>query len=260
MRLPGPGRFFVLSGLAMILVVAFSGCSAAGPGGDGLEGTVLVSAAASLGNAFTDIEAAFEELHPRVDVVLNLGASSTLREQILEGAPADVFASANQSNMAMLVEAGDVAGEPTVFAHNLLQIVVPAGNPGGVTGLADFGREELLIGLCAQGAPCGEGARTALHNAGVTPVIDTAEPDVRALITKIEAGELDAAITYLTDVFAAGGSVDGVEIPEDVNVIAEYPIALLAGSTNPDAAAAFVEFVLSRDGQAILAEYRFASP
>ena len=260
MRLPGRGRFFVLSGLAMILVVAFSGCSAAGPGGDGLEGTVLVSAAASLGNAFADIEAAFEELHPRVDVVLNLGASSTLREQILEGAPADVFASANQSNMAMLVERGDVAGEPTVFAHNLLQIVVPAGNPGGVAGLADFGREELLIGLCAEGAPCGEGARTALHNAGVTPALDTAEPDVRALITKIEAGELDAAITYLTDVFAAGGSVDGVEIPEDVNVIAEYPIAPLAGSKNPDAAAAFVDFVLSRDGQAILAEYGFGSP
>ncbi len=226
----------------------------------GLEGEVLVSAAASLTDAFAEVEAAFEEANPDVDVVLNLGASSALREQILEGAPADVFASANTSNMDQIVEAGENASEPEIFVRNLLQIAVPAGNEAGVTGLEDFARDELLIGLCAEDVPCGDFGRQALENAGVTPIIDTNEPDVRALLTKIEADELDAGITYVTDVLSAGDAVEGIDIPDDVNVVASHPIVVLASAPNPDAAAAFVEFVLSSEGQAILAEYGFASP
>lgn len=252
----------------IVLVVIMSALVACSdPAGDtptttaaGLEGELLVSAAASLTDAFAEVEVAFEEANPGVDVVLNLGASSALREQILEGAPADVFASANTSNMDQVVEGGEAAGDPEIFVRNLLQIAVPAGNPAGVTGLEDFANEELLIGLCAEDVPCGDFARTALDNAGVTPSIDTNEPDVRALLTKVEAGELDAGITYVTDVMSAGGSVEGVDIPEDVNVVADYPIVALVNAPNPDAATAFVDFVLSAEGQAILTGYGFSSP
>ncbi len=225
-----------------------------------IQGELLVSAAASLTDAFSEIESSFEEAHPEVDVILNLGASSALREQILEGAPADVFAAANISNMEQVAGAGEVTGQAEIFATNLLQIAVPAGNEAGVTGLDDFANDDLLIGLCAEDVPCGEFGREALASAGVTPVIDTNEPDVRALLTKIEVGELDAGITYVTDVMSAGGAVEGVDIPVEDNVVAEYPIAALAGAPNPAAASAFVEFVLSDQGQAILTAYGFSSP
>jgi molybdate transport system substrate-binding protein len=234
------------------MVVACSGSS--------VEGELLISAAASLTDAFAEVESAFEEENPDVDVVLNLGSSSALREQILEGAPADVFASANTSNMDQIAEAGELSGEAEIFVTNSLVIAVPSGNPAGVYGLEDFAREELLIGLCAEDVPCGDFGRQALENAGVTPSIDTNEPDVRALLTKIEAGELDAGITYVTDVLFSSGRVEGIEIPEEANVVAEYPIATLTGASNLDAAAAWVEFVLSEEGQAILTSYGFTTP
>ena len=227
--------------------------------GLGVEGELRVSAAASLTDAFAEVESAFEAANPDVDVVLNLGSSSSLRVQILEGAPADVFASANLSNMDQVVAAAEAEGGE-IFVTNLLQIAVPAGNPAGVSGLQDFANEELLIGLCVEDVPCGDFGRQALENAGVTPAIDTNEPDVRALLTKIEAGELDAGIVYVTDVLSAPGAVEGVDIPEEFNVVAEYPIAALVNAPNRAAAAAFVEFVLSGEGQAILARYGFESP
>jgi molybdate transport system substrate-binding protein len=225
----------------------------------GLEGDLLVSAAASLTDAFAEVETAFEAANPGVDVVLNLGSSSSLREQILEGAPADVFASANTSNMDQVVEA-DAASDPHIFATNLLQIAVPDGNEAGVTGLDDFANEDLLIGLCAEDVPCGDFARQALEKAGVNPSIDTNEPDVRALLTKIEAGELDAGIVYVTDVLSTAGSVEGIDISQEDNVVASYPIAALTAAPNPDAAAAFVEFILSAQGQAILQDFGFTAP
>jgi molybdate transport system substrate-binding protein len=246
-------------GLACLAAVVLLAAGCTTDGGANLEAELLVSAAASLTDAFGDIEAAFEEANPDVDVVLNLGASSALREQILEGAPADVFASANTSNMDQVVEA-DEASDPEIFVTNLLEIAVPPGNPGGVTGLDDFANEDLFIGLCEEEVPCGDLGRQALENAGVTPSIDTNEPDVRALLTKVEAGELDAGIVYVTDVQSTDGAVEGVEIPDELNVVAEYSIAALTNAPNPDAAAAFVEFVLSDAGQAILAEYGFGAP
>jgi molybdate transport system substrate-binding protein len=222
----------------------------------GLDGAITVFAAASLTDAFTEAADAFSEENPGVTVELNVGASTALREQILAGAPADVFASANPSNMDQVVEAGEVEGEPEVFAHNSLEIAVPAGNPADVEGLADFADDRLLIGLCAADVPCGEYGREALDQAGVTPAQDTDEPDVRSLLTKIEAGELDAGIVYRTDVASTDG-VEGIEIAEEDNVVADYPIAVLANAGEPDIAAAFVEFVLSDDGQAILESHGF---
>ena len=220
-------------------------------------GTVVVFAAASLAAAFSDMEMGFEAVNPGVDVQLNLAGSSTLREQILEGAPADVFASANAANMAQIVGAGEAESDPQVFARNLLQIAVPAENPGGVSGLEDFSRTELLVGLCAEGVPCGDFARRALRKAGVEPELDTNEPDVRALMTKIAADELDLGMVYVTDVLADDGSVLGIEIDADHNVEAAYPIVRLASSTNPSGADDFTRFVLSDAGRSILTLHGF---
>jgi molybdate transport system substrate-binding protein len=221
-------------------------------------GDITVFAAASLTDAFTELGTKFESEHRDASVEFNFGASSALREQILAGAPADVFASANTSNMDQVVDGG-AASDPQDFVANLLEIAVPAGNRAGVTGLDDFANADLLIGLCAAEVPCGEFGREALANAGVTPSIDTNEPDVRSLLTKIEAGDLDAGIVYVTDVMAAGDAVEGVEIPADDNVVATYRIAALTDAPNPDADA-FVEFVLSDDGQEILQSYGFDAP
>lgn len=223
------------------------------------EGDITVFAAASLTDAFDEVGAAFEEANPDVSIEFNYGASSALREQILSGAPADVFASANTSNMDQVVEEG-AASNPEEFVTNQLQIVVPAGNPGQVSGLDDFADGDLFIGLCAEEVPCGELGREALDDAEVTPAVDTDEPDVRALLTKVEAGELDAGIVYVTDVLAAGGAVEGIEIPAEDNVTATYPVATLSDSGNATVADAFVEFVLADEGQQILESYGFDSP
>lgn len=241
--------------LGLLVGLLISGC-----GGSDDSQVLLVSAASSLTDAFAAFEQAFEEANPDVDVVLNLAGSSALREQILGGAPVDVFASANMENMERVLAAGQVVGDPRVFARNRLQIAVPPANPAGISGLADFSDETLFLGLCAPGVPCGDFARAALAAADVQAVIDTNEPDVRSLLTKIEAGELDAGITYVTDVVSSGGSVEGVDIPDDVNVDADYPIAVLSDATSPDIADEFVGFVLSAEGQAILSEFGFATP
>jgi len=220
---------------------------------------VRVSAAASLTDAFGELVTAFERATPGAFVVLNLAGSSALREQILAGAPVDVFASASSANMQRLVEAGKVSGEPGSFVRNRLQIAVPSGNPAEVTGLADLAREGLLIGLCAEGVPCGDFARQALERAGVTPSPDTYEPNVRALLTKVAAGELDAGIVYASEVGSSDG-VDGVTIPEQHNVVAAYPIAVLADAPNSEGAASFVAYVLSDAGRAILLRHGFAAP
>ena len=228
--------------------------------GGAVEGEVLVFAAASLTDAFGDVKTAFEKDNPDAEVQLNFGGSSALREQILAGAPADVFASANETNMADVVDADEVEGEPEIFVTNELQIAVPAGNPGKVKGLDDFANDDLLIGLCAVEVPCGDFAREALTGVDVEPAIDTNEPDVRALLTKIGSDELDAGIVYVTDVTSAGDRVEGIDISADDNVVAEYPIAQLAGAPNEAGAKSFTEFVLSDEGQQIFSGYGFGNP
>lgn len=254
----------LLAGLAALLACGGPdrGAGEAGPAGsvDGGPAELVVSAAASLTDAFRAAEAQFEKGHPEVDVVLNLAGSSSLRVQILEGAPVDVYAPADTADMTGVVAAGLAAGEPRVFATNRLEIAVPPGDPAGVRSLDDFGRGELLLGLCAEGVPCGDFARRALARAGVDPAPDTNEPDVRALLTKIEAGELDAGIVYATDVASARGSVEGIPVPDSLNVRARYPVAVLRDAPHPRAARAFVDFVLSERGRAILRRHGFGTP
>jgi molybdate transport system substrate-binding protein len=250
-------RTFAVMMTALLLAAAACGDDESD---ESVEETPLtVFAAASLTDAFGEIADAFEEANPGVEVELNLAGSSALREQILSGAPADVFASANGSNMAAVVDES-LAADPEVFALNELQIVVPRGNPAGVESLDDFADAELLIGLCAAEVPCGDFGRQALTAAGVEARPDTEEPDVRALLTKVAEGELDAGIVYRTDARSAGDDVEGIDIPVDVNVVAEYPIATLTESSAAELAEAFVGFVLSEEGQAILESHGFGSP
>jgi molybdate transport system substrate-binding protein len=231
-----------------------------GGSGAGLDGTITVYAAASLTDALTEAAAAFEAAHEGVTVELNFAGSSALREQILAGAPADVFASATPDSMDQVVTAGAVDGEPRVLARNTLEVAVPAGNPGDVEGLADFADDDLLIGLCAAEVPCGELAREVLARAGVTPSPDTDEPDVRSLLTKVAAGDLDAGIVYRSDVVAAGDDVEGIAIPDAGNVIADHPVAALSDAGEPAVAAAFVDFLLAEDGRAVLESHGFVRP
>lgn len=239
--------------LATLLFVALLSTASCG-GTDAQDRRLLVSAASSLSGAFAEIESVFEEANPEVDLILNLGGSSQLREQILQGAPADVFASANPEIMAELVDAGRLAAAPRDFAVNRLVIAVPRGNPAAVDGLEDFDDGSLLIGLCAPDVPCGRLARSALAAAGVAADVDTEEPSVRALLVKIEAGELDAGLTYATDVLASD-EVDAIEVPGDHTAL--YQIAVVSGSPTADE---FVRFVLSDEGLAILADHGFGLP
>ena len=222
-----------------------------------LEGDVVVFEAASLTDAFAQIADDFMAANPGVTVTLNPGASSALAQQIVSGSPADVFASASPTTMAVVTDAGLAADEPVIFVRNRLEIAVPAGNPGGVTGLADFADEDLTIALCADEVPCGAAATKAFDAAGITPAPDTLEQDVRATLTKVELGEVDAALVYRTDVIAAGGSVEGIEFPESEFAINDYPIVVLSDAPHPNAAQAFLAYVLSDGGMHVLADAGF---
>lgn len=221
---------------------------------------LLVFAASSLTNAFSEIESSFERSNRDIDVLISFAGSSALRGQIAEGAPAAVFASASGAIMDQIVEAELNATTPEIFATNQLQIVVPAGNPGNVKGLQDLAAPQLVVGLCAVGVPCGDSAREALSRAGVEPSVDSFEPDVRALLTKVEEGELDVGIVYTTDVRAASDRVTGIALPADFNVLLSYPIAVLVDAPDVGAAQRFVDFVLSDPGQSVLRGYGFGPP
>jgi molybdate transport system substrate-binding protein len=225
-----------------------------------LRGSITVLAAASLTNVFDELGEEFEALHSGVTVTFSYGASSDLATQVVQGAPADVLATANTATMQQVVDAGAVDGDAQVFARNVLEIAVPAGNPGNVRTLADLADPDLVVALCAPQVPCGTAAEKLLDLTGVHVTPDSLETDVRAALTKVELGEVDAALVYRTDVQAAGDSVEGIEIPEAGQVVNDYPIATLAESANADLAAAFVAYVLSDDAAEPLQAAGFLPP
>lgn len=242
--------------VATTLTVGACGSDDAGSSSDEL----VVFAAASLTESYTELGAAFETEHPDASVVFNFAASSELVAQIGNGARADVFASADLNNMNTLVDAGDNDGEPVVFATNRSEIIVGPGNPLGVTGIESLADPEVIVVVCAPDVPCGSYAAQIFERAGVSLTPASYEENVKGVVTKVTLGEADAGIAYATDVIAAGDGASGVEIPDDVNVIAEYPIAVTAESSNGDLARAFVDFVVSPAGQDILASYGFTAP
>ena len=229
-----------------------------GPAGP--TGALRVFAAASLTEAFAALADAFEDEHPDVTVTTNFAASSELATQILEGAPADVYASADETNMARLVDAGETAGEPIVFATNRLQIAVEPGNPLGIAALDDLADADVLFITAAPQVPIGRYAAAVLDAAGVDVTPRSLEGSVRGVVNKVVLGEADAGIVFETDVRAAGDSVTGVDIPDELNVVARYPVAVTGSSTNANTARAFVDFVASDAGRAILAEFGFGAP
>ncbi|WP_157575242.1 molybdate ABC transporter substrate-binding protein [Nocardia yamanashiensis] len=225
-----------------------------------ISGTVTVFAAASLTETFTKLGKDFEAAHPGVKVVYSFGASSALAEQIKQGAPADVFASAAPANMQQVVDAGAVTGQPATFVSNRLEIAVPKGNPGHITGLADFGRTEPKLALCAEQVPCGAAAKKVFESAGITPQPDTREQDVKAVLTKVTLGEVDGALVYRTDVQAAGDKVEGIDFPESAKAVNTYPIAPLAKAPNSAAATAYVDYIKSAQAKQVFAAAGFETP
>ncbi len=259
-----------VSAATTLAALVLAGCASTGAGGatsstassdaaTDAESTLTVFAAASLTEAFDELAATFEAEHPSVDVILSFGGSAALAQQVVEGAPVDVFASAAEPPMQAVVDAG-LAADPVVFATNTLELVVPAGNPAGVTGLDELADADLRIALCDASVPCGAASAKLLEQEGVVAAPDTLESDVKAVLTKVSLGEVDAALVYRTDVIAAGDEVEGIEVPGAGSVVNRYPIAALTEADDADAAADFVAFVTGDAGRAVLAEAGFGKP
>jgi molybdate transport system substrate-binding protein len=244
---------------AVFLAACGSSTGTASPSATPLSGTVSVFAAASLTDAFNALGTAFQGANSGVTVKFNFAGTPTLVTQIEQGAPADVFASADTTNMDKLKGDGFTAGTPQVFARNKLEIVVAPGNPKGIAGLADLAKAGVIYITEAPTVPAGKYALQALKMAGVTVTPKSLETDVKSVVSKIELGEADAGIVYTTDVTAAGTKVQGVPIPDAGNVIATYPIVAVKATTNSAAATAFIAYVVSSAGQAKLQSFGFLS-
>lgn len=229
--------------------------------GSGVTGDLTIFAAASLTDAFTEIGDAFEVANPKTAVTFNFAASSALAQQLNEGGAADVFVSADESNMKKVTDAGN-ASDSVVIARNRLSILAEKGNPKAITGLTDLGRPDVVVVLCAPEVPCGKLATAALAKAAVAVRPASVEENVKAVVSRVTLGEADAGIVYITDVQSAGDKADGVaiDIASDPALEAVYPLAVTTKSSNPMAAEAWRSFVLGREGGAILAEYGFLAP
>ena len=221
---------------------------------------LTVFAAASLTDGFTRSGDEFAKADSRVRFTFNFGSSSTLATQITNGAPADVFASADEANMQKVVDADLANGAPTVFATNRLEIAVAAGNPKKILGLADLARPDVVLVLSAPTVPAGKYALDALGKAGVVAKPASLEVDVRAVLNKVSLGEADAGIVYVTDVKSAAGRVSGVEIPDRYQVIARYPVAVVRSSKYAALANRFIEYLVSPAGQSVLGDFGFSKP
>jgi molybdate transport system substrate-binding protein len=262
-------RFVGVLSAAMLLALGLVGCggnsatpaasSPAASASAGLTGDITVFAAASLTGTFTELGKQFEAANPGTKVTFSFAASSALATQINSGSPADVFASASQTNMDQVVEAGGASGSK-VFAKNVMEIAVPPGNPGNVAAVDDLAKSSVTVALCQPQVPCGAVAQKAFDNAKITVKPVTLEPDVKAVLSKVQLGEVDAGVVYVTDVLAAGDAVKGVEVPDDVNASTDYPIAALTDSGNAAVAAAFADFVLSPAGEQVLSAAGFQAP
>lgn len=252
---------------AAVAALALAGCSGAGSGTpapsstpDGLKGTVTVLAAASLTEVYGGLAAKFEKLHPGVSIIESFGGSSALAAQIVQGAPADLLATADEATMRTVTDAGLAAQTPIVYATNMLTLVVPPANPAKVTEVAELANPAVKVALCDTAVPCGSAAVALLaaEKLTVTPV--TLETDVKAVLTKVEVGEVDAGLVYVTDAHSAGGKVKQIAIPDAANAVNRYPIALLSGSADKAAAKAVEDFILSTTGLAALKAAGFGTP
>ncbi len=258
-RVPGTPAVVVV---AFLVAVTLAGCGSGrgdeeGADQEGEALTLTVFAAASLTQSFTEIAEEFEAARPGVTVRLSFGGSSDLVSQIQAGAPADVFASADTTNME---KAGGLAVAPEAFASNTLQIVVPPGNPARVTSLADLTRDDVRLVVCAPEVPCGAAAVRVGNAAGVDLDPVSQEQAVTDVLGKVVAGEADAGLVYVTDVTGAGGTVEGITFPEAAGAVNTYPISVLQDAQDAALAQEFVEFVTGDVGRRILDAAGFGAP
>lgn len=237
--------------------LALTGCgsSAADPG-DGHR-TLTVFAAASLGESFDELAAGFEAEHEGVEVEYNLAGSSSLVEQVLAGAPADVFAAANETTMG---RAGDEATGPVPFATNVLTLVTPPENPAGIESLEDASADGVRLVVCAPQVPCGDATLTVAEDAGVELAPVSEESQVTDVLGKVTSGEADAGLVYVTDATGAGEDVHTVALENAEAAVNTYPISVLKASGQPELAQDFVDHVLSEEGQAVLEDHGFGRP
>ena len=255
---------------AFLVVLAACGGSASGGASSGDSVTLEVFAAASLKDAFGAIKTGFERAYPGVTVQYSFGGSDTLAAQINQGAPADVFASANIAQMNAVVKAGGISSStPSVFAHNRLVVIYPKANPAGIATLHDLAKSGLKLVLAAKSVPAGQYALDFLTKATADPSygpsyktqvlanVVSYETDVRSVLSKVALGEGDAGIVYVTDAATQASALGTLAIPDALNSVATYPIAPVTASKHADVAHAFVAYVLGADGQAALARYGF---
>lgn len=248
---------------AAAALVLLAGCGAGGQddqAGDGQSQTLTVFAAASLTDTFGELETQFEQANPGADVTLNFAGSSALAQQINQGAPADVFASADENNMKKVTDPGNARGEPVVFATNTLQIATAPQNPEQIASLQDLTKPDLRTVVCAPQVPCGAAAEKVERAAGVqiTPVSE--EQDVRSVLNKVTTGNADAGLVYKTDVTASEGQVQGVEFEQSGQAVNNYPIATLANAPNAELAQKWVQFVTGEQGRQVLTGAGFGTP
>ena len=252
-RLPGTGRAVA----AWVLVVMAAGCTGSV---EPRRSTLTVFAAASLTDAFERLGARFEATHPGVDVEFSFAGSTDLAAQIQQGAPADVFASADTATMDGLVAEGLLSAEPRVFATNTLRIAVPPDNPAGVRRLADLASPEVDLVVCAPQVPCGAAAVGVAEAAGLSLHPVSEEQSVTDVLNKVAVGEADAGLVYRTDVIGARGRVLGIDFPESRAVVNAYPIAPVADGAQPGPARRFVDLVLGAEGREVLGAAGFGLP
>lgn len=245
----------LMAAAGVLLLVLVPGC-----GGTGGPTTLTVYAAASLQEPFEEIGEEFEATHDQVEVSFHFAGSSGLVTQIQEGAPADVFASADPENMDELVGAELHGAEPQDFTTNTLMIAVPAGNPAGITDLASLSDDDVTLVVCAPEVPCGAATESVERSAELEFVPASEEQSVTDVLGKVTTGEAEAGLVYVTDVLKAGERVEGIELPETIEAVNTYPITTVEGSEKAELGQEFIGAVLDETGQAILHDHGFSSP
>lgn len=254
-------RRWIGTSVALLVLAPLAACGNGDGAGDTAEEpvTLNVYAASSLTSAFEELGQRFEDTHEGVQVELNFAGSSDLVAQIQQGAPADVFASADQANMEKLTAEDLQGSDPVDFASNTLMIAVPPGNPAGVESLQDLAGDLNLV-VCAPEVPCGAAAQAVAERAGIELDPVSEEQSVTDVLNKVTSGEADAGLVYVTDVAAAGDAVRGIEIPESDTVVNVYPIATVADSDQAALAQDFVDLVTGDEGRSVLEEAGFGAP
>lgn len=233
--------------------------SASTDGRKAAASSVTVYAAASLKSPFTEIASKFEAANPGTKVTLNFAGSSALVSQITQGAPADVFASADSRNMDELSAAGLVDGTPTNFATNVLTIAVSSADPASISSFADLAKPGIKVVVCAPQVPCGSATRKVEKAAGTTLMPVSEESSVADVLGKVTSGEADAGLVYVTDVKTAGDRVRGITFRESDQAVNTYPIAAMGSSKNKELANAFIAMVTGSEGKRVLGDAGFGA-